>query len=222
MNKKLDTEKKVEMALDIVRAVYGINAEKYKVIGRKLLIASEAKEPEYTMIFDIPSILANIKKNYSSFYIPKCRYTHEPFAEVCLAYLEKYNEETVRKNYAKEKKIESLKKKDFGPYREGGIYCTSYGYDETHYSYYICNKIVGQTIYLQALGKITRDLPGCNGQYWETKPDIKSKRGKEFTRRIVFVNNYYKQDWQVTVDRDVLSPIDPEEWACETSPYGGR
>lgn len=225
MNTKLTEREKLDEVLDLIRAAYGKNYEEYKVIGRKLIVPDNSKT--YSRVFDIPSVLAGMTRSRKGrstfgFFIPRGRISYLPYNELCLSLLEEYNTEKIRKNYAAEKKKEDLKNKEFGVYKPGGIYYTSYGYDETHYCFYICNKIVGQTIYLQKLGKIVQDLPGCRGQYQNSRPDINSKIGEEFTRRIVFVNSYYKQNWQVMVDRDILSPVNPEEWHCETGPYGGR
>lgn len=225
MSTKLTEQEKIEVVLNTIRAAYSKNISEYKIIGRKIIIPGLNETRAYTMIFDIPSILANMNKKrsmYNGYYFPRPRYSYKPYEEVCLTYQEEYNVEQVRKNYAAEKKKKDLENKDFGCYKPGGIYYTSWGYDETHYDFYICNKIVGQTIYLQRLGKIVQDLPGCMGQYQNSRPDVNCKIGEEFTKKLVFVNNYYKQNWQVTVDRDVLSLVNPEKWHCETGPYGGR
>lgn len=44
------------------------------------------------------------------------------------AVIRKLAEMVKRKNYAAEKKKEDLKNKEFGVYKPGGIYYTSYGY----------------------------------------------------------------------------------------------
>lgn len=223
MNTKLTKEKKLEAVLNLIQAVYGKAIKEYKVIGRKLIVPDASKK--YVRIFDVPSVLAGMNKKrsmYSGFFVPHGRLSFKTYEEICLTYLEEYNTEKVRKNYAAEKKKKDLENRDFGDYKPGGIYCTSWGYDETHYDFYICNKIVGQTIYLQKLGKIIQDLPGCMGQYQDCRPDVQCRIGKEFSKRLVFANNYYKQNWQVTIDRDILSLVDPEKWHCETGPYGGR
>lgn len=223
MNAKLTKEEKLEAVLNLIRAAYSEDFNEYKIIGRKLIVPDDSKT--YVRIFDIPSVLAGMNKKrsmYSGFYFPKGRISFKNYEEVCLAYLEEYNTEKVRKNYAAEKKKKDLENRDFGDYKPGGIYYTSWGYDETHIDFYICNKIIGQTIYLQKLGKTIQDLPDCMVQYRKCRPDVRHRLGEEFTKKLVFVNNHYEQNWQVTVCHDILFTTDPEKWHHETSPYGRR
>lgn len=222
MKTKYDNEQ-LEKAICLINAAYSCEIKKYKVVGRKLIIPGFAKdETGYCMIFDIPSIFANLNKKwgYNRYYFPKPRYMYKTFEETCLHYEEEYNVAKVKKNYLKLEKERRVKEKDFGRYREGGIYYTSWGYDETHIDFYLCTKIVGQTIYLQKIGKEVDYEGGC-GMYQKSKPNPKIFVGEEFKKKLVY-SDFRGGEWYVTVDRDVLGETSVDRWHDETGPYGGR